>query len=623
MNILIFGATGMVGQGVLLQTLAASDVDRVVSISRRPCGVEHERLVEVIHADFFDYAAVADELADIDAVFFCLGVSSFRMKEDDYTHLTYDLAMAAAEAIVAVSPQAVFCYVSGQATDSSEKGRQMWARVKGRLENALLRLPFKAAYMFRPGFIRPAPGVTPPSSLRLLYAVLGPIEPALKLVFPRSMTRTEAIGDAMLNATRHGYPVPHLENIDINALAAGPVDATSLPKRKRGFVRSAARVAVFLALLGSIASCALIANAWEAFGHQPDAAGLVRLEGSPQWKDGGFRNQQPLWNDIVGSLFVGAPEGTKASPDQPIPVVRSDGSQFKTPPASGLRVTWMGHSSSLVEIEGRRVLFDPIFLGRASPFDWVGPSPWYEPPVALGALPDVDAVVISHDHYDHLSQPTIAAIKDWDTQFIAPLGVGAHLAYWGVPKSRITEVDWWDEVAIGDVKLVATPSRHASGRHVFDQNETLWAGYALVGSSHRLFYSGDTGLFSGMSDIGKRLGPFDVTMIEIGAYNQAWPDWHIGPEQAVRAHRMLRGDVFLPVHWGLWDLAMHGWTEPAERVVVAAKKADVKLAMPRPGESIEPATLGPVQRWWPQLSWQTAEEYPIVSTKNGDPSDRM
>ena len=131
------------------------------------------------------------------------------------------------------------------------------------------------------------------------------------------------------------------------------------------------------------------------------------------------------------------------------------------------------------------------------------------------------------------------------------------------------------------------------------------------------------GLFEGMSEIGERLGPFDVTMIEIGAYHRAWPDWHIGPEQAVRAHEMLRGDVFLPVHWGLWNLALHGWTEPAERVVVAAAQAGIKLAMPRPGESVQPAERRPVVKWWPEVPWQTAEEHPIVSTKNGDPSDRM
>ncbi len=376
-------------------------------------------------------------------------------------------------------------------------------------------------------------------------------------------------------------------------------------------------------LVFGIAAGAILVDAWAAFGHAPDEHRKARVEASPQWKGGKFTNPQQLWNDIWGSITASSVEEAKTTPDGPLPVVRSDGSQFREPPDSGLRITWMGHSCTLVEIDGQRVLFDPIFMGRASPLDWVGPDRWYAPPIALERMPTVDAVVISHDHYDHLSYPTIQAIKGWNTRFIAPLGVGAHLVYWGVPEARVTEVDWWDEVQLGDLRVVATPSRHASGRHLFDQNRTLWSSYALVGPQHRVFYSGDTGLFPGFTDIGSRLGPFDVTMIEIGAYNQGWPDWHMGPEQAVRAHRMLRGSVLLPVHWGLWDLAFHGWTEPAERVVVAAQKAGVTLAMPRPGESIDPAQLPEFTKWWPELPWQTAEQYPIVATKNGDPNDRM
>lgn len=621
MRILIFGATGMVGQGVLQRALAADDVDEVVSISRRPTGVTDDRLCEVIHEDFHDYGGLDDALTGVDAVFFCLGVSSMGMSEEEYTRLTYDLTLAAARAVVEKSPDSVFIYVSGQGTNDSEKGRQMWARVKGRLENALLELPFRGAYMFRPGFIRPAPGVEPPKEFRAMYKVLLPLEPAFKLVMSGSMTTGVNVGDAMLNAARHGYPRPRLENPDINALAHGPVAEADLPGgKKRGPVARAARVGAVLLL---VAALGLLADAWTPMGHGPDDESLARMQASPQWDDGVFVNAQPMWNDLAGWLAPDTPEGTVTSPAEPIDVVRSDGSQFDTPPATGLRVTWMGHSSILVEVDGRRVLFDPIFLGRAFPFDWVGPGRWYDPPVPLDGMPDVDAVVISHDHYDHLSYPTIDAIKHWDTRFITPLGVGAHLAYWGVPEDRITELDWWDEVALGDVKLVATPSRHASGRQVFDQNRTLWAGYALVGPEHRVFYSGDTGLHYAFKDIGERYGPFDLVMIEVGAYHRTWPDWHIGPEQAVKAHQWARGDVFLPVHWGLWDLALHGWTEPAERVVVAAKAAGVKLAMPRPGESIEPATLGPVERWWPELPWQPAEEHPIVSTKNGDPDDRM
>ena len=361
----------------------------------------------------------------------------------------------------------------------------------------------------------------------------------------------------------------------------------------------------------------LVADGWVAFGASATGARLASMEASPQRADGGFENPQPLWNDLWGSITAAAEMSPFGEPAEPLPVVTGDGSLYASPPPSGLRVTWLGHSTTLIEIDGVRILTDPIWGERASPFEWAGPKRWYDPPVALEDLPEIDAVLISHDHYDHLNQPTIEAIKDWDAVFIAPLGVGAHLAYWGVPEERIVDVDWWDEVSVagagGTVKVVATPARHASGRHLLDQNSTLWAGFALVGDGHRVFFSGDTGLFPGMTDIGEELGPFDLTMIEVGAYHRAWPDWHIGPEQAIRANEMLRGEVFMPIHWGMWNLAMHGWTEPAERVLVAAQEAGTTLVMPRPGESVQPAAPGRVERWWPEVPWQTAAEHPIIS----------
>jgi len=361
----------------------------------------------------------------------------------------------------------------------------------------------------------------------------------------------------------------------------------------------------------------LVADGWVAFGKAASGERRASMEASDQWVDGGFENPQPLWNDVWGSITAAANMSPFAAPVGPLDVVTGDGSRFVYPPADGLRVTWLGHSTTLIEIDGVRVLTDPIWGERASPFEWAGPKRWYEPPIALDDLPAIDAVLISHDHYDHLNQPTIEAIKDWDTTFIVPLGVGAHLAYWGVPEERIVDVDWWDEVTVagegGTITVAATPARHASGRHVFDQGHTLWAGFALVGSGHRVFFSGDTGLFPGMTEIGERLGPFDLTMIEVGAYHQAWPDWHIGPEQAIRAHNMLQGKVFLPIHWGMWNLAMHGWTEPAERVLAAAREADTTLVMPRPGESVSPGAPAPVTRWWPEVPWETAAEHPIIS----------
>ena len=376
---------------------------------------------------------------------------------------------------------------------------------------------------------------------------------------------------------------------------------------------TARRVAALVLLFVAIGAAGLIADGWIAFGKAPTGDRLARMQASPQWSEGVFVNPQPMWNDIWGSITGFLYVSPVAEATAPIPVVLGDRSRFATPPSSGLRITWLGHSTQILELDGATFITDPIFGGRASPYTWAGPATWYDAPIPLSELPPLDAVLISHDHYDHLQVETIQAMAGWDVAFIAPLGVGAHLEYWGVPPERITEVDWWDRVHVAGVDVVMTPSRHASGRQAFDQMRTLWGGYALLGQKQRVYFSGDTGLFPALEEIGERLGPFDVTMLEVGAYNRAWPDWHLGPEQAVRAHQMVRGDLMMPVHWGLWNLAMHGWTEPVERVLVEADHRDVRTFVPRPGQSLEPADLPPNDRWWPDLPWQTAQEHPVVA----------
>jgi len=386
-----------------------------------------------------------------------------------------------------------------------------------------------------------------------------------------------------------------------------------LNKRPSPWTSRLLKLGVAMLSLGLLGACVLLAMAWTALGKAPAGERLARMEASPLRVDGKFVNPQPLWNDPWGMLRESLSPSEYANPTAPIQAIATDPALFATPPDSGLRVTWLGHSTLLIEIEGKTFLTDPVWGERTSPIEGIGPQRWYAPPLALPDLPPIDAVLLSHDHYDHLDTPTIIALKDMDTTFVTSLGVGAHLAYWGVPEDRIVELEWWEERAFGGITLVAAPARHASGRQVLDQNRTLWNGYALIGPNKRAFFSGDTGLFPGMTEIGERLGPFDVTMLEVGAYGMPWPDWHLGPEQAVRAHRMLRGDVLLPIHWGLFNLAYHGWTEPIERLLVEADAKGVPVVAPRPGGTFEPAMAPEVERWWPSLPWQTAEEYPIVA----------
>lgn len=371
-----------------------------------------------------------------------------------------------------------------------------------------------------------------------------------------------------------------------------------------------------LVLMVVVVVVGIVATGWKAMGTRATGERRARMEKSPQWKDGRFVNPQPLVNDFTGAFLAFRHVSPDVSPHAPVPVTNISAHHFDTLPPSGLRVTWMGHSTSLIEIDGMHVLTDPVWSERPSPFSWIGPKRYFEPLIALKDLPPIDAVVISHDHYDHLDYPTVVALLATKAKFIVPLGVGAHLEYWGVPLDRIVELDWWEDTNIDSLKITLTPARHASGRTgILDNDAKLWGGFAITSARHRVYYSGDTGLFPAMNDIGARLGPFDVTMIESGQYHRSWPDWHIGPEQAVDANVRVRGATMIPVHWGLFTLAMHTWTEPVERTTIAAKSAKVTLLTPEPGESLEPTIPYLNKRWWPTLTYETATQHPIVSSQ--------
>lgn len=289
----------------------------------------------------------------------------------------------------------------------------------------------------------------------------------------------------------------------------------------------------------------------------------------------------------------------------------------------------MGHSSVLAEIDGRRILFDPVWGERCSPFPFAGPRRLHPTPLSLAALGPVDVVVISHDHYDHLDLPTIRSLAGTDTVFAVPLGVGAHLERWGVPPNRMHELDWNETATVAGISLTATPARHFCGRGLRNQQHTLWASWAVAGPEHRIYHSGDTGYFPGFRDIGAEHGPFDATMIQIGAYSEYWPDIHMTPAEGMLAHLDLQGGrphgVLLPIHWGTFNLAPHPGRSPGSGRRTCGEEAGQAVAFPRPGEPFEPAGKLPAEAWWRAVSQPIAHPWrrprgaeSVAETSRGD-----
>lgn len=346
----------------------------------------------------------------------------------------------------------------------------------------------------------------------------------------------------------------------------------------------------------------VLAACMSSFGASPAGERQARIETSDMYSDGEFVNRPAVamikdgafWAMTRRQLFgdeVRVPPG-------PLPVVRLDPADFAGPPRPGLRAIWFGHSSVLVEIAGKRVFTDPVFSERVSPFESLGPQRFFAPPLALEDLPQIDAVVISHDHYDHLDMRTVKHLAGKGTRFFVPLGIGAHLERWEVPAAQIVELEWWQSAKLDGLEIVCTPAVHYSGRGLFGGNETLWSSWVLRGGGQRFFHSGDTGYAAHFAKIGERYGPFDLTSIKVGAYDWTWEDIHMNPEQAVQAHKDLRGRRLLPVHWATFNLAIHRWDEPIVRTRTAADEQGVDLVTPRPGEPVNAGGAFASAAWW-------------------------
>jgi L-ascorbate metabolism protein UlaG (beta-lactamase superfamily) len=301
-------------------------------------------------------------------------------------------------------------------------------------------------------------------------------------------------------------------------------------------------------------------------------------------------------------LYLGNKE--ERFPRHPLGPFRTDARVYERDPASGLRVTWMGHSAMLIEIDGVRVLTDPVWDERAGPVSWIGPKRFFQAPLPLNDLPRIDVVLISHNHYDHLGKQTIKTLARLDAtenaSWVTSMGVGKNLRQFGV-KERIEELDWTDSVIAGtNLKITALPARHFSGRGLSDRFETLWSSFVLKGSRHNIYYGADSGLWDGFAEIGREYGPFDLTMLEIGAYNELWKSIHMGPDGAAQAFAAMNsGGLLMPIHWGLFDLALHSWRQPIERMTELADSIRIKLWSPTPGVPSD-VTAGEELRsgWW-------------------------
>ncbi len=268
-------------------------------------------------------------------------------------------------------------------------------------------------------------------------------------------------------------------------------------------------------------------------------------------------------------------------------------------PSEALNVMWTSHSSVYLEIEGKRIFCDPVWSKVLSPVGFGGPNRFFDNPLDIYDIPELDGVIVSHDHMDHLDQTIVEYLSRNGVSFYVPIGVDHILKSWGVPQDQIHSTDWYGSIVIDDsIKLTSLPTVHFSGRGLFDRNKSQWTSWVIEGKKKRVYFGGDSGYHDGFKEYGEHYGPFDMTFLEIGAYDKNWDKAHLGPKLAVQAHQDLRGEVLLPIHWGAYDLAMHPWREPVEKVIEAAKQNNVNLCLPKPGQLLSEDRFVLNSRWW-------------------------
>ena len=336
------------------------------------------------------------------------------------------------------------------------------------------------------------------------------------------------------------------------------------------------------------------------FGESPSSDLIRGYEEYPNFYDGAFHSVEPRGDSGDVSLSKFFRNDNNQRPLAEIESDKIDYADFLDISEGEVKLIWFGHSTVMINYSGTIILLDPMLGKYAAPVPMIKRYN-LKHPVKIEDLPNIDAVIISHDHYDHLNYRTIKKLRIKVAKFFVPIGIGSHLKKWNVSENKIVEFYWSDKINFGDIEIVCLPARHFSGRRRLDKNTTLWASWALIGSSGKIFWSGNTGYGKHFSDIGNKYGPFDIALLDGGQYNKAWPNSHMFPDQTVLAAKDLNAKIFMTVHWGAFTLSTHPWVEPVEKSIQAAKSMNQPIIFPKIGEIFN--LKGPVynqQRWWEQ-----------------------
>ncbi|WCL48591.1 MBL fold metallo-hydrolase [Leptospira sp. GIMC2001] len=347
-------------------------------------------------------------------------------------------------------------------------------------------------------------------------------------------------------------------------------------------------------------------NNCSAFGKDPFGAHQEKIQKSPNFDSTKeqFVNRRPNILDemrekqnmlsLTWKFFFGGSD--YKTPTEKLPEVKPDMVEFLKP-SDGIKFIWFGHSSFLVNIDGKILLFDPVFSESAAPFSFIVKR-FQDAVIKLEELPNIDYIIISHDHYDHLDMETIQFFAEKQTKFITPLGVTSHIKDWGIAEDRLMELDWWESLNIGGVEIVCTPAQHFSGRKCSNGNKTLWGSWVIIGKSERFYFSGDSGYDVHFKNIGDKYGPFEIAFIENGQYNELWREVHVLPEETGQAFLDLKGKRLVPVHWGMFDLSLHSWYEPIEELEKQAELKNINLLTPKFGQIVYTKRDNIFERWW-------------------------